>query len=344
MENPLVSVIVPIYKVEAYLDQCVRSILEQSYSNLEILLLDDGSPDGCPEICDRWAKKDARIRVVHKANEGLSETRNLGMSLAAGDYIIMPDSDDFLAPEAIETMVQYALVYQAQCVLGGYKKLFRDGTLVEHSGTDTVMPCVGREAVQANIQFRLIGSEYRNVPHLSQSSCMKLYDRRFIEKIGLRFLSTREVGCEDFYFNVCLFQQIERAVIIPENHYYYRDNNQSITTSFNPERANCLIRLYLRLKEARVLDDQQEYLQMLSANILGGISVHIKQIVASDHSDRIREIAEVMNEPTVRQMLAQCRLSKIKFPLSLFCFLMRWKMKYSLYLLIRLFLKLNGGQ
>ena len=338
VENPLVSVIVPIYKVEAYLNQCVESIVKQSYSHLEILLMDDGSPDGCPAICDSWAKRDARIRVVHKANEGLSGTRNRGISLASGDYLLMPDGDDYLAPDTIEVMVRYALAYQAQCVLGGYRKAYPNGTFVEHGGTDTVFPCGSGREIQEHILLRLIGAEYRGMPHLSQPSCMKLYDRRFILENALVFQPTQEIGMEDFLFNIQFFEKAERAVIIPENNYYYRANNCSITTTFNPERANCLIRLYQRLEREPVLTDSTAYCQMLSANILGGISVHIKQIVAFDMPEKLRQIGLLMEEPTVRKMLAQCRIWKIKFPLSLFCFLMRHKMKYTLYFLIQLFL------
>jgi len=90
----LISVIVPIYKVEEYLDRCVRSIAEQTYTNLEIILVDDGSPDGCPAMCDRWAEKDSRIKVIHKENGGLSDARNAGLRIAMGEYISFIDSDD----------------------------------------------------------------------------------------------------------------------------------------------------------------------------------------------------------------------------------------------------------
>ena len=100
----LVSVIVPIYKVEAYMDKCITSIVEQTYENLEIILVDDGSPDACPSLCDEWEKKDSRIRVIHKTNGGLSDARNTGISAARGEYIIFVDSDDYIAPQMIAKM------------------------------------------------------------------------------------------------------------------------------------------------------------------------------------------------------------------------------------------------
>ena len=102
--DALISVIVPVYKVEPYLDRCVQSIVDQSYRNLEIILVDDGSPDACPAMCDAWAEKDPRIRVIHKENGGLSDARNTGMAVATGDYISYIDSDDWIAPEMLERL------------------------------------------------------------------------------------------------------------------------------------------------------------------------------------------------------------------------------------------------
>ena len=102
--NELVSVIVPVYKVEPYLDRCVASILAQTYPNLEVILVDDGSPDNCPALCDAWAQRDARIRVIHKKNGGQSDARNVGLDAASGAYISFVDSDDYIAENFIETL------------------------------------------------------------------------------------------------------------------------------------------------------------------------------------------------------------------------------------------------
>ena len=101
---PLVSVVVPVYKVERWLDRCVRSIVRQSYQNLEIILVDDGSPDGCPALCDAWVVRDGRVRVIHKANGGLSDARNAGLDAMHGDLVAFVDSDDYVEPNYIEKM------------------------------------------------------------------------------------------------------------------------------------------------------------------------------------------------------------------------------------------------
>lgn len=115
MQQPLISVIVPIYKVEDYLDKCVESILAQTYKNLEVWLVDDGSPDRCGQICDEWAKKDARIKVIHKPNGGVSDARNVALDAMTGEYVACVDGDDTVAPDYIETM--YRLVEEYGCEL-----------------------------------------------------------------------------------------------------------------------------------------------------------------------------------------------------------------------------------
>ena len=102
LKSPLISVVVPIYKVEKYLPQCIESIINQTYQNLEIILVDDGSPDNCPQICDDYAAKDKRIRVIHQPNGGLGKAYNNGIATAKGDYIGLVESDDFIEPDMYE--------------------------------------------------------------------------------------------------------------------------------------------------------------------------------------------------------------------------------------------------
>ena len=105
MEMHKISIIVPVYQTEAYLDRCVRSIVEQTYRNLEIILVDDGSPDNCPALCDAWAEKDPRIKVIHKKNGGGGEARNVALDIAEGQYIGFVDSDDYIAPRMYEHLL-----------------------------------------------------------------------------------------------------------------------------------------------------------------------------------------------------------------------------------------------
>lgn len=124
--NELVSVIVPVYKAEPYLDRCVASILAQTYPNLEVILVDDGSPDNCPALCDAWAQRDARIRVIHKKNGGQSDARNVGLDAASGAYISFVDSDDYIAENFIETLYDLLHEYHTDISAVHWKLVYAD--------------------------------------------------------------------------------------------------------------------------------------------------------------------------------------------------------------------------
>lgn len=131
MNQELISIIVPIYKVEQYLEQCISSIVNQSYKTIEIILIDDGSPDKCPLICDSWAKKDNRIIVIHKNNGGLSDARNEGLKQASGYYITFVDSDDWIDPMYVESMYRALVDNQAQiCATGSIEHYINENKTI----------------------------------------------------------------------------------------------------------------------------------------------------------------------------------------------------------------------
>lgn len=128
MEQQKISVIVPVYKVEAFLDRCVQSIADQSYKNLEIILVDDGSPDNCPALCDAWAEKDSRVKVIHKQNGGLSDARNAGMAIATGELMGFVDSDDWIAPDMYQHLHDLLDADGSDMAACGVEMVWEDGT------------------------------------------------------------------------------------------------------------------------------------------------------------------------------------------------------------------------
>lgn len=127
----LVTVVVPVYKVEKYIDKCVESILNQTYSNLEIILVDDGSPDNCGKICDNYIKKDVRIKVVHKENGGLSDARNAGIDIARGKYITFVDSDDYIDSEYVELLYKTIKKDKSDMAISSHKVIYENGTILK---------------------------------------------------------------------------------------------------------------------------------------------------------------------------------------------------------------------
>lgn len=144
--NKLISVIVPIYKAEGTISRCVKSICDQTYRHLEIILVDDGSPDKCPEICDRLATEDSRIVVVHQKNGGVAAARNSGLAKASGDYLGFVDSDDWIEPEMYERLMQGITEQEAQICLCGVKSTYNN-KVIEVKKTDMPIVLSGDEAI-----------------------------------------------------------------------------------------------------------------------------------------------------------------------------------------------------
>ena len=211
----LISVIVPIYKVEAYLDDCVRSIVAQTYPNLEIILVDDGSPDRCGEMCDAWAAKDSRIKVIHKPNGGLSDARNAGLQIAAGDYIAFVDSDDWIEPQMYEKMLAAMKAEQAEICACRIRSCYPDH-------------CVewGCPEYRATEPEQTLAMLYNDTAY-PVSAWNKLYRRELWET--LRF----PVGkiCEDAFTTYLLVHKAKHIVQLPEAFYNYRIRPESIMTS-----------------------------------------------------------------------------------------------------------------
>ncbi|MGL5903256.1 MAG: glycosyltransferase family 2 protein, partial [Cetobacterium sp.] len=175
--NPKISIIVPVYKVEPYLRRCIDSILNQTFTNFELILVDDGSPDRCGEICDEYAKKDCRIKVIHKKNGGLSSARNIGLNIAKGDYIGFVDSDDWIDADMYETL--YNLIKESNKSISniGYKIVYDNYSecLTNHK----VLKLNKEQALEELLKHKLYGNYFW--PNLYTSELMKKF--RFTENI-----------------------------------------------------------------------------------------------------------------------------------------------------------------
>jgi len=221
-ENKKISIIVPIYNVEKYLAECIESIQKQSYSNLEIILVDDGSPDRSGEIADRYADKDNRIKVIHKPNGGLSDARNAGMEVATGDYIGFVDSDDFLPEDAYEVMLQKAMEQDADYIIGNYINCYEDGTLWEK-------PIFNIDKYK---EFQLNIKDYQDSFFIMNSSaCNKLFSKAFLDKLGVKF--TVGLPAEDAIFTTYCFIKSTKVFYIPNLVYIYRQRGAGTSISMN---------------------------------------------------------------------------------------------------------------
>ncbi len=209
-----VSVIVPVYKVEPYLDRCVQSIVDQTYTNLEIVLIDDGSPDNCPAMCDAWAEKDKRIKVIHKPNGGLSDARNAGMAAATGEYIAFVDSDDWIAPEMMERLLNASQTDNSDIAACTVEMVWEDNTPNRFLTVQTNCVLNRLEAQKALLEESL----------LKQPVWYKLYRHETIQAIPF------EVGKlhEDVFWSYQAIGNAERVSLIDYIGYYYMQRSESI--------------------------------------------------------------------------------------------------------------------
>ena len=225
--NSLISVIIPIYNVEKYLDRCVDSIINQTYKNLEIILVDDGSPDNCPKMCDDYAKKDSRIRVVHKENGGLSDARNAGMEVATGEYVSFIDSDDYISLDFYETLFQTMIDNDSDIVECSVVKFYENEKFDEYSDD---LKVTNYETVDA-----LDGLISENP--FKQHVWNKLY------KSSVALDIPYAVGKlnEDEFWTYQVFGKAKKVTRINKTMYYYFQRNGSIMgNSYNIRRLDAL--------------------------------------------------------------------------------------------------------
>ncbi len=244
-EEKKISIIIPIYNVEKYLPACVKSILQQTYKNLEVILVDDGSPDRCPVICDELAQKDDRIRVIHQKNKGLSGARNTGIDNAQGDYLIFVDSDDTVEQTLVEELYTYAEKWNCAIVACGRNYIFEDGQIVCKIAHDESKVYGFEEAMQEMNSFRLF----------DMSAWAKIYRKELFEDI--RFPEGKL--SEDYYIMYKLFDKAQTIGYVAKPLYNYLQRQSSISRNkkINHDFADAA------KKQMEFLDDKYPQMSVL---------------------------------------------------------------------------------
>lgn len=231
MEEQLVTIVVPVYNVEKYLNRCIESLVNQTYRNLEIILVDDGSPDNCPIICDEWADKDCRIKVIHKTNAGLGMARNSGIDCASGKYIFFFDSDDYVDVTIVEKCVLSARKHDSDVVIYGRCEVYEDGRCVPKEVASEKDVFVKEEVIND-----LLPAMFTYDMGFGVSAWGKMFSLDTIRRFSLRFVSEREIISEDAYFSLEYFSNISKALIINECLYFYYKREDSLSRSFRLDR------------------------------------------------------------------------------------------------------------
>lgn len=209
--EPLISVIVPVYKVEEYIQECIESVLDQTLADFQLILVDDGSPDSCGEICEMYATRDARVYVIHKENGGLSDARNVGLEKASGEYVFFLDSDDALAPNALKILYEVACREKADIVQGQFTN---DKMQLEQK--------IGQPMTVLSSEQAL--SSLLLMDEVQVMAWAKLYSRKLFKEIRYPVGKINE----DNFTTYKLVCKAEKVALLPDLIYYYRINPTSI--------------------------------------------------------------------------------------------------------------------
>ena len=265
MASPLISVIVPVYKVEQYIRKCVDSIVNQTYSNLEIFLVDDGSPDKCGEICDEYAKVDGRIQVIHKGNGGLSDARNIAIDRAKGDYIMLVDSDDWLERGACEFLVETIQQQQSDLVCFGIAGVLPSGKIKKYIKTETATLLTPSEAIGYLLTY---GGGVGNF------AVNKIYSRTLFE--GIRYPKGKLY--EDNGTTYKLFHQENRIYVTDQVLYNYLLRPGSISAVwYKPSAILSRIEMWEE-RLAFIKNYYPEHIDVQVAQILGEMYIGIVKL------------------------------------------------------------------
>ncbi len=285
---PLISVTVPIYNVEKYLPQCVESLFSQTYPNYELLLIDDGSPDNCPEICDEYALADDRVIVVHKNNGGLSDARNAGIELASGEYLSFVDSDDYVGEDFLESMYSALNTYDCELAICNITSV--DGDEKQN------------ERFYQPFTELTLAQEHEKYESLSRHSAWnKLYKRDIFDSI--RYPKGKLY--EDLYVYHYILDKVDRTVYTGKSSYYYRLREGSIMSSPYSIHSTDIVwgyhnraRFYDRKKEYRLADDAYLWVYSRTAVAFSHLDKSIKE-----NAVKLKEVKKVYNSDILRMIL-----------------------------------------
>ena len=247
--RPKVSIIVPVYKVEKYIDRCLTSLVNQTLRDIEIILVDDESPDSCPRICDNYAKHDNRIRVIHKKNEGAGYARNSGLAEANGEYVAFVDSDDYVSTSMYETMYNIACKRDLDVLFSGFRKEVRKKYYQEIREFDDYIE-FSKEQLGELIPDFIAAPPYCKSEYLHDMSVWhSIYKLDIIKRKEIKFVSERIYATEDLPFQIDILKNSTKVAFIPNAFYVYCYNDSSITKTFTFENFDRIKKVYNLLNE-----------------------------------------------------------------------------------------------
>lgn len=293
MNMAKVSIILPVYNVEKYLDRCMDSLLNQTLGDIEIIMVDDGSPDNCPRMCDDYAKKDNRVKVIHKQNAGLGFARNSGLEIATGEYVAFVDSDDYVGVNMYKTLYEKADNCKCDAVFCGFRTEVKPNKWIysDEVKADTVWN--GSEVRTFMLDMIASAAGVKAERLFQMSVWHSIYRRTFIENHHLRFVSEREVASEDIPFQVDFLSKAITVAYVKDTFYSYCLNGTSLTATLKPEK-------YIRYKQLRTCllakSTDTEYINRVNRLFIGYTRSHLYDIVNSNWKGKIAMLKDMQKD------------------------------------------------
>lgn len=330
----MISIIVPVYNVAPYLPQCLDSLINQTYRDIEIICVNDGSKDDSPIILEEYARKDSRIKVVNQVNQGLSAARNNGFEYAQGEWTMYVDSDDWMDTRCCEALI-YAVQDSTDLCVFNYIREFNYSSVPKYIYEKDKK--VFDEKNINDLYVRLLAPTGKELAHPDKLDSLstawgKLYKTSIIREHQIKFVSTKEIGTEDLLFNVYYFTWIKNAVYLPDAFYHYRKNNiTSLTKLYKPRLTEQWGLLFHLIEEWIVplkREGLEEAFQYRKALCLMGRGLNI---VFADKTmkEQKEELASILYSKEYVDVIAVLPLSQLSIPWRLFYGLAKYKQTYG---------------
>ena len=330
--SEIVSVVVPVYNAQRFLDRCVNSIVNQTYKNLEIILIDDGSLDDSVQMCDEWAKKDSRIKTLHKENQGAGETRNVGIDNATGKYLFFVDSDDYIDEKTIEKCIENAECYNSQAVLFSSSNVHSNGRIY-HQKVSPLRNCF----CDIEVKTELLPSLFTHTMGYGVSVWGKVFLTSIIKQNNIRFVSERQYYSEDALFVLEYFSKVSIASALSENLYFYYENENSLSRVYREDRQNKNEAFLLKALQIADDADLPDIVSIhIKARYHGCVMVKLKRIIQSDlkKTEKNRLLISEYNSEVLKSTLQRDVLKAEKKSLQLFFTFVKLRLYLMCYLLL----------
>lgn len=319
-----ISIIVPIYKVpEEYLKKCISSLINQTYNNVEILLIDDGSPDLCGEICDRFASNDHRIKVIHKRNGGLASARNRGVLEATGEYVVFVDADDWIEQDTCRILAEK--ISKDRC------DVFMFGMVKEYNNT------------HSRYKYNLIDNhiyQFDEISFLQQqvleynsniaTATTKAIRRKILIDENIMHVERLKQGAEGIVFNLMLFEKIRTAMFIPDYLYHYTYNNQSISTTHDEKNHMLVVKCFEVIKDY-IISINKEYLldyyynRLIYVVVTTAISGYFSPTNDEPYAIKKNKYINFLEQPIIKEALLAGKYDGIGIQRKIIVYLIRSK-------------------